>query len=409
MADQGRRYGGMLSMKTWGALAAVFAGSMAAIAGPAGPASADGGGVPTATVSFTQVGEHAFTVPPGVTSIHVVAVGGRGGDTSLMAFGGFGARVEGDLRVIPGTTIYAEVGGNGAPETTEPGHTAAGGANGGGPGGAWTDAELAQSEGFVPASGAGGGGASDIQTCSVATCQPINTGSPALLLVAGGGGGAAGLGTGFHAGRPTVAGAGPAAHCAGRDDAIFGTGGGGGGYYCGEAGASSAELGFVVYGNGGGGGSSYGPAGAQYSVVTENPAVTITYRTAFRLAPASRSSLTLDVAGINVVQQAPSGASSQLWRLTAQGSLYQIVNQATGQCLTTDGAAGDQLFVWPCFVQAQQLWQVPGAFGYGTNGSVIRNPAYDLYVDVSGGSTAAGAAIDARPYNGGANQYFLTF
>jgi hypothetical protein len=33
-----------------------------------------------------------------------------------------------------------------------------------------------------------------------------------------------------------------------------------------------------------------------------------------------------------------------------------------------------------------------------------------LYIDVYGGSTAAGGLIDAWPYNGGyANQYFLSF
>jgi hypothetical protein len=103
-----------------------------------------------------------------------------------------------------------------------------------------------------------------------------------------------------------------------------------------------------------------------------------------------------------------SGASSQLWSLVPQGSLYQIVNLASGQCLTTDGVAGHQLFTWPCYPQSQNLWQLSATFG--ANGALIRNPAYDLYVEVYGGSTAAGGAIDAWPYNGGyANQYFLAF
>ena len=41
----------------------------------AGPALA----VSPVTVTFTGAGEHPFTVPAGVTSIHVVAIGAQGG------------------------------------------------------------------------------------------------------------------------------------------------------------------------------------------------------------------------------------------------------------------------------------------------------------------------------------------
>src|SRR3954454_14260621 len=84
------------------------------------------------SVSFTDVGEHAFTVPGGVTSLHVVAVGGRG-----FGAGGFGAQASADVAVTPGQTLYAEVGGNGgAPVNGRPGP---GGANGGGDGGSGVD------------------------------------------------------------------------------------------------------------------------------------------------------------------------------------------------------------------------------------------------------------------------------
>ncbi|WP_432842455.1 RICIN domain-containing protein [Dactylosporangium sp. CA-092794] len=432
MAERSRRYAGL--KRTLGALAAAAAG-ISVIVAPAGPASADAGR-PTATVAFTAVGEHAFTVPVGVTSIHVVAVGGRGG--SAYGAGGWGARVEGDVRVIPGTTIYAEVGGNGAQGTFGEGQNAAGGANGGGTGAHWAVRTDPSTENAQERSGGGGGGASDIQACSVApACTPINHGGPDLLLVAGGGGGSGAFNAGGAGGTPNgadgelgnyyraymenglgatqsasgtnnyqIANGSTAPHCDGDSGTVttWGGGGGGGGYHCGGGGAS------VIYGGAGGGGSSYGPAGTTYAVaVNQDPSVTITYRTAFQLAPASRSSMALDLVGLTVVQQPSSSASSQLWSLVAQGSLYQIVNQATGQCLTTDGHAGDQLIVWPCSAQAQQLWQVPTTFGYGANGSVIYNPAYDLFVDVSGGSVAPGAAIDAQTYNGGAGQYFLTF
>jgi hypothetical protein len=435
MAEHGRWYGGMRMARAWRALAAVVTGALAGVTGLAGAASAATGGVPVQTVSFVTVGEHAFTVPPGVTSVHVVAIGGRGGGGYVP--GGLGARVEADVRVRPGATIYAEVGGNGAPAVLAKSQAAAGGADGGQPGGAWLNGSQAQQLDVPPASGAGGGGASDLQTCPAASCQPIDAGSGALLLVAGGGGGAGGESQGGNGGTPiggdagsrpgyqlsfmdigrgaTGAAAGTSywdsieygqvAHCPGDDGDSFGGGGGGGGYYCGGGGAAALQVGT----GGGGGGSSYGPAGAAYAVVAQDPSITITYQTAFRLAPASRSSLTLDGAGGQVTQQAPSGASSQLWQLVPQGSLYQIVNLATGQCLTTWGGSGTPLFLWTCSPTSLNLWQLPANFGASASGSLIYNPAYNLFIDVSGGGITAGAAIDAQTYNGSASQYFLAF
>ncbi|HEY6792568.1 MAG TPA: RICIN domain-containing protein [Trebonia sp.] len=117
----------------------------------------------------------------------------------------------------------------------------------------------------------------------------------------------------------------------------------------------------------------------------------------------------MDGASGDVTQQAPDGAGSQLWELVPQGSLYQIVNLADGDCLTTSGSAGAQLFLWFCTTTASQdLWELPASFGASASGSLISNPASGLVMDVFGGSTTAGGAIDAWPYNGGyANQYFL--
>ncbi|WP_432842459.1 hypothetical protein [Dactylosporangium sp. CA-092794] len=59
----------------------------------------------------------------------------------------------------------------------------------------------------------------------------------------------------------------------------------GDGYYCGGGGAAAAVAGVGGVGGVGGGGSSYGPAGTTCAVAAdEDPSVTITYRTAFRLA-----------------------------------------------------------------------------------------------------------------------------
>jgi hypothetical protein len=431
MNEQRRWYGGMRTARAWGALAAVAAGGLAAVAVPAGAASAATVSVPTRTVSFTTVGEHPFTVPLGVTSVQVTAIGGAGGGG--YSPGGLGAEVNASVPVTPGSTIYAEVGGNGAGADLTENQPAAGGANGGEPGGAWNYGSLAQQQGVLPASGAGGGGASGLQTCPVASCQPIDTGGHTLLLVAGGGGGGGGGSKGGNGGSRAggnaslgtdgaasleyglgatdtasgsnyqhIADFGPGADCSGASGNSWGGGGGGGGFYCGGGGAS------VVEGGGGGGGSSYGPGNATYSVVTQAPSVTITYQTAFRLAPMSNDSLVLDGATGYITQQAPDGASGQLWELVPVGSLYQIVNLSDNDCLATSGTAGAQLFIWFCTPVSQDLWQLPADFGAGFFGSPIENPGSGLYIDVFGGSTTAGGAIDAWPWNGGyPNQSFL--
>src|SRR5262245_17097484 len=104
------------------------------------------------TQSFAYTGsEQQFVVPEGVTSIHVVLVGGAGGNGYPFAQGGQGAMVEGDLSVTPGMTVYVEVGANGADGTDPNGAPAS--FNGGGAGG---DA--------VSGGAGAGGGASDIRT-----------------------------------------------------------------------------------------------------------------------------------------------------------------------------------------------------------------------------------------------------
>lgn len=218
----------------------------------------------TMIFNFTG-GEQAFVVPGGVTSIHVVAIGGRGGESDVA--GGVAAQVSGDLVVTPGQTLYVEVGGVGQAG-------GAGGFNGGGAGG---------SNG-----GAGGGGASDVRTAPrLAGLLP----EPRLIVAAGGGGGggtgvetagaaggAAGSagGTaeengGGGAGTPTEGGTGGSG-CSGIAEAGAvgsggagggsigsggGGGGGGGGLYGGGGGSAGCNL---LGGGGGGGGSSLVPA-----------------------------------------------------------------------------------------------------------------------------------------------------
>ena len=147
-----------------------FAGvvGVVALGAGAGTGSASGpcgGGVltqaaPTATCTYTSAGEDTFSVPAGVTSLNVVAVGAPGEAGLPGGAGGQGARVSSTVAVPAGTTtLYVEVGGAGGPNPS-----AAGGIRDGGAGG------------FSSASGGGGGGSSDLRT------QPAASGG----LTAGG-------------------------------------------------------------------------------------------------------------------------------------------------------------------------------------------------------------------------------
>jgi hypothetical protein len=192
-----------------------------------------------------------WTVPKGVTQVHIDAYGAQGGGPKTDSTkGGKGGRVQSDLKVTPGEKLVIRVG-------SQPKDSAAG-YNGGGQG---------------CGRGYGGGGATDIRVGE--------EGLGARILVAGGGGGfgyggfggaggglTGGSGTydtiSYHIARGgTQDTGGAAAHAYGSYPGKLGTGGlgrgirdvcyngamagGGGGYYGGGAGG----------GGGGGGGSSY--------------------------------------------------------------------------------------------------------------------------------------------------------
>lgn len=252
--------------------------------------------------------EQTFTVPAGVTSIHVVATGAAGGTASDGGTpGGRGAVVSGNLSVKPGR-LYIEVGGPGG---------GAGGFNGGGSGG---------TGGFGQFLSGGGGGASDVREVSNGDANSLQS---RLLIAAGGGGGGifqeqsnpacpGGPGGdeeqpgsdggncgqvgafGGGAGKATEGGAGGAEAPSGFVFHIQGTagtlgvggtdahagetyegngGGGAGGLYGGGGGGGTAL--FEAGAAGGGGGSNLLPAGGTSAVaaVGTAPFLTITYNT----------------------------------------------------------------------------------------------------------------------------------
>ncbi len=133
------------------------------------------------------------------------------------------------------------------------------------------------------------------------------------------------------------------------------------------------------------------------------------------LTPDNTAFLQLDVSGASTAPGAPvidwwtNGGANQTWTFTPVGNgNYEIVNQNSGQCLTTDEVAGDQLFQYYCQSAPNQLWKTgltndPQDFFIGKS---IYNQASGLDVDVYGNSPWPGAAIDAWYPNGGYNQSF---
>jgi hypothetical protein len=243
---------GRRAMTIAGAVAAAFG---VALLGSTG-AGADG-------TSFGTPGPSTFTVPSGVCSVNVNALGAAGGSTFDQAgtqnsTGGNGGQAGGTLPVTPGESLGINVGGPGGNAGGATPVTPAGGTNGGGAGGA----------GFILGpDGAGGGGASDVRQAPggsgcLPPCQtvtpPSRPGSTLgdRVVVAGGGGGAGnsapGTGTGGAGGATNAA----TPSGAGTNGSHAGPGGPGTG---GQAGASGGAPGTGGSGFMGGGGSDGSP------------------------------------------------------------------------------------------------------------------------------------------------------
>jgi hypothetical protein len=290
---------------------AAGAGAIGALLVAAAPVAAQS----PVTQTYTSTTPTSFTVPTGVTSLTVQAIGGTGGNAigpggAVVASGGQGRVVNATIPVTPGEVLWIVVGAPGANATQ-------------------------------PFGGGGGGGASDIRTCQPGTSSCAN-GAGSLqtrLVVAGGGGGAGGSaaggdggdadnpgddgvgipGSGGNAGATNGGGQGgggssnpgatgtlgsggaggqeillgqttpPAGGGAGgtngggdgggANGTFSGGGGGGAGWYGGGGGAGSAP-GSTGGGGGGGGGASYvTPSATNVSMswTSNQPSITITY------------------------------------------------------------------------------------------------------------------------------------
>ena len=237
-----------------------FSRAAAAVAG-AVSLGAGAMALPASATTFSYTGaEQTYTVPDGVSSVRINAIGGAGGGPSACCLqGGRGAGVSASLPVTPGQVLYVLVG--------TPGSQPAGGFNGGGDG--------ATRSGL---SHYGGGGASDVRTLS------ISNGTASLesrLLVAAGGGGSSAPAAsggdagsaGFPNGDPSVAGGagtqtagGAGGSCAGGsagcgEPGVLGTGGAGGASGTGADTRGAGGGGGGLYGGGGGGATLSGTGG----------------------------------------------------------------------------------------------------------------------------------------------------
>ena len=200
------------------------------------------------TDSYTTVGASTFTVPAGVTSLTIVAVGGGGGGAILRP-GGHGAKVTSTLSVTPGQVLDLVVGsGTIGTNWSVGGGTATTISSGG------TPVVIAGAGGGAGQYGAGGsaggpGGAGG---------QGLN-GNSGRYYGTGGMGGAGGVGgaggTGVSQYPPNTGGTGGNGNGAGGSMAWY-SGGGGGGWGGGGGGGPVS---------GGGAGGSLGPAGTTYA------------------------------------------------------------------------------------------------------------------------------------------------
>jgi hypothetical protein len=259
-----------------------------AVAGLSLATSVASAGAVTVSQTFTYTGsEQIYTVPAGVSSVQILAVGGRGGNANG-PLGGAAEQVSGQLSVAPGETLYVEVGGSGeegveferSPGAFNGG--AAGGVRAGGGGGASDVRTTSRSAGLFPdprllvAGGGGGGGATGGSAGGQGGAageageqsETENQGGGAGQPEAGGKGGS-GCGENGFAGLLGAGGNG--GFGAGKN--IPGGGGGGGGLYGGGGGAGSCGG----SGGGGGGGSSLVPSGGSQTHSSEPSHVQISY------------------------------------------------------------------------------------------------------------------------------------
>jgi hypothetical protein len=151
---------------------------------------------------------------------------------------------------------------------------------------------------------------------------------------------------------------------------------------------------------------------AMLTAVTPASASTYELQNVYISPASSGALLMLDVSGAS---QSPGAQVIQYWLHANNANqkwdfqqmpngTKQIINANSGQCLTTDGIAGDGVYQQPCSDALNQEWFTD--FQVDLSSYTIQSPSSGLYLDVYGASRWPGAVIDTWYYNGGSNQYF---
>lgn len=329
-------------------VSAMVAAGLAAALVAAPSASAD-----AHTVTFSDAGgPYTFTVPAGITSLTVHAVGGSGAASASGDLGGAGADVQADFTVTAGSVYYVHVAGNGA--------TYGDGANGGGSspraggGGGASDLRAASDDlasRVLVAAGGGGGGSfaagGAAATAGVNDLEGYCVGGTQAQPATSSAGGAGGVGCGGYVsgtdgslGSGGTAGDNPAGNTAG--------GGGGGGLYGGGGGNA--------YG-GGGGGSSYvadTTTNATTGLATygASPFVQITYtrlaQTPVAFTSTAPSAATMDGTYTVTTSAATSGSPVVLSADAISAGSCTTADHGDGTALVTFTGAGT------CVIDANQ-------------------------------------------------------
>ncbi len=233
------------------------------------------------TTAFDYAGSTAnFTVPAGVTSLHLkLWAAGGGGNRSTK--GGSGVFMTGDLDVTPGELLTIIVGGGGAIHSIAGGTTVGGvggfggggsggnGASKGGSGGGGASSILRGNTILAVAAAGGGAGGSDTADLGNGGSGGASSGYSGTGLGPGTGGTLSSGGAGGSNGAGSVAGVAGSSRAGGNGGTKTtgigdGGGGGGGGYFGGGGGQGYDD------GSGGGGGSSFAGGLASNSIAVSS-------------------------------------------------------------------------------------------------------------------------------------------
>lgn len=287
-------------------------GSCGAVVTFAPPSYSDPCNVGTVTFSYTGAIAN-WTVPAGVTSIHIVAKGASGGNNGSSTIApGLGASMSGDFAVTPGQQLKILVGqnnnagngGGGGTFVTDMSNTPLIIAGGGGGGSATTDSpnKHGQSGTSGGNGAAGGGNGGTAGSGGFVGTSGFQSGAGGGLLTNGQDGWTAGSGgqAFVNGGAGANVGFGIGGFGGGGNGSGYVVGGGGGGYSGGGGGGNSS-------GGVGGGGGSYNAGTNQVNATGNNSgngSVVITY--------SNSSSLSLNqIAGLSSGSNFPAGVTNQ--------------------------------------------------------------------------------------------------